>query len=561
MALGGETTLIRVGEVPMGEVASKGFTLTSACEIEISGAAAYVHKPYEKNKIYINQIFYGWIINSDTRQRVWHTLDQFGWQSEKIKGIRALDDRIQLPPGNYEIYYAAIANTYGSYIRKSFYERIMPKIKKQRPLDHERLFITVSAPKEKINPVETDTLIEKLTKDAVVSLRKIGDDADLKKGFSLVDKTRFRLYCIGEGVRREGSLYDYAWITVAETQQIVWGMEVRTARHAGGERKNISVDKIITLPKGNYEVHYQSDDSHSFESWNAPPPNDPSFWGVTLWPYSDEDRRHVAAYKPPKLVKPVLALNQIGNEKRVSKGIALSQPVALRVLCIGEGSDYSGLVDYGWIINADTRETVWTMAGRHTQHAGGADKNRMIDEKIKLPEGHYIVNYVTDDSHAFGKWNAGRPFNESSWGLTLWPSHEKDRKHVTLFNPDQYKSQLVLAEIKEIGNHKYKEVFFTLRRDSKLRVIAIGEGTESGMADYGWIENDDTGRIIWEMTYRKTDHGGGAKKNRLFNDIIMLPKGRYKVIFETDGSHAYPNWNATPPNDPKGYGIRVQYEE
>lgn len=79
------------------------------------------------------------------------------------------------------------------------------------------------------------------------------------------------------------------------------------------------------------------------------------------------------------------------------------------------------------------------------------------------------------------------------------------------------------------------------------------------MYDYGWIENEQ-GRIIWEMTYRKTSHAGGAKKNRLFNDTVYLEAGTYYVYYETDGSHSYNDWNSTPPDNPELYGITVLLE-
>jgi hypothetical protein len=62
------------------------------------------------------------------------------------------------------------------------------------------------------------------------------------------------------------------------------------------------------------------------------------------------------------------------------------------------------------------------------------------------------------------------------------------------------------------------------------------------------------------MTYRNTESAGGAKKNRLFNDTVILPKGNYKVYYETDGSHSYHRWNATPPHDQERYGISLLAE-
>ena len=77
------------------------------------------------------------------------------------------------------------------------------------------------------------------------------------------------------------------------------------------------------------------------------------------------------------------------------------------------------------------------------------------------------------------------------------------------------------------------------------------------MYDYGWIENAKTGRTVWEMTFRRTDHAGGGDKNRKFDDIIDLDAGTYEVFYESDGSHSFGDWNTTPPRKPRNWGITI----
>jgi hypothetical protein len=99
---------------------------------------------------------------------------------------------------------------------------------------------------------------------------------------------------------------------------------------------------------------------------------------------------------------------------------------------------------------------------------------------------------------------------------------------------------------------------FTLDRETTLRVYALGEATGGDMHDYGWIEDARTGRRVWEMTYRTTEHAGGAAKNRKFDGSIHLPAGEYLLVYRTDGSHAFGEWNADPPDDPEAWGIAVR---
>ncbi|HET6274190.1 MAG TPA: hypothetical protein VFG32_14510, partial [Bacteroidota bacterium] len=51
-------------------------------------------------------------------------------------------------------------------------------------------------------------------------------------------------------------------------------------------RKNRMVNTTILLDKGEYVLHYQSDDSHSYGNWNVDPPEDSQYWGITI--YKDE---------------------------------------------------------------------------------------------------------------------------------------------------------------------------------------------------------------------------------------------------------------------------------
>ena len=76
---------------------------------------------------------------------------------------------------------------------------------------------------------------------------------------------------------------DYAWIEDTKTGNVVWEMTYRTTTHAGGAKTNRLFDRSVLLEKGEYELHYQTDDSHAFGSWNDDPPEDRTHWGVTIY--------------------------------------------------------------------------------------------------------------------------------------------------------------------------------------------------------------------------------------------------------------------------------------
>ena len=89
-----------------------------------------------------------------------------------------------------------------------------------------------------------------------------------------------RIYALGEG--RNGQMFDYGWITSADSRKRVWEMRYDDTEGAGGDAKNRLVDTTVRLEKGSYIVHYISDDSHSAEEWNASAPPDGRRWGITV---------------------------------------------------------------------------------------------------------------------------------------------------------------------------------------------------------------------------------------------------------------------------------------
>jgi hypothetical protein len=132
------------------------------------------------------------------------------------------------------------------------------------------------------------------------------------------------------------------------------------------------------------------------------------------------------------------------------------------------------------------------------------------------------------------------------------------KKNVSVY--DEAADESVLVRLTEMGNNAYERERFELKKRSKVSIYALGEGTRGRMYDYAWIE-DSEGDVVWEMSYRMTDHAGGAKKNRVYDDTIELDAGRYVVYYESDGSHSFKRWNASPPADGFNWGVTVRLAE
>lgn len=529
------------------KLVSTGFSLNQQAEVDIQGWGASLPSLDQRSGHLGELLYSSWIIDSNTRKKVWHSLGHSG-SYKHYMGTFKIKTRIQLAKGDYELYLIGVQNTRIRYKPRGKYRELslthIPEI-------------YVSAPAEVMTTFDPELKLKDLFSRAVVTINRVGNNSSEVCYFRLKKEARLRLYALGEGERREGSIFDYAWIEDLTRSRKVWTMNLRTCDRAGGSSKNLLVQEYITLPPGKYAVHYDTDGSHAYGQWSYLPPNDPCFWGITLWPARKQDLdRVVFIRKKANVQKPILAMTKVSNNQHLRQGMELKKDMGLRLFCLGEGTWRKGMIDYGWIENAETGQTVWVMKLDNSVDAGGADKNRMINEVLQLKAGKYVAHFQTDNSHAYANWNNQPPIHQERWGMMIWPQEQSDTRFVSLFNTIQTLEK-PLAALERPGNEFYQEQPFELKDETRLKVVALGEGQDNEMADYGWIESDDTGRIVWQMTYSRTEHAGGAEKNRLIEDLIVLPKGNYKLLFETDDSHAYRMWNDKPPDTPERFGIAI----
>ena len=258
---------------------------------------------------------------------------------------------------------------------------------------------------------------------------------------------------------------------------------------------------------------------------------------------------------PPSEDGVFLSLTRVSDDEIASQGFTVSKPMDVRVYAVGEGTG-NQMHDFGWIINASTRQPVWQMEYRDTERAGGATKNRMVNEVISLDAGDYIAYYMTDGSHSWDDWNSSPPRHENAWGITLLLADgEVDRSIIGEY--DVASDAAIIAQLTAIRDDDSRGASFSLETETEVRIYALGEGESGDMYDYAWLEDAETGQNLWEMTYGITEHAGGARKNRVFNGTIVLPAGEYLLRYEADDSHSLEGWNMTPPHDPFAYGVTL----
>lgn len=562
-ANGQQSAIATLSGIEFQEVSSRGFILDSRQQVTIEATLL-------EGSDNVFSASSTWIIDGVTRELVWEANPAKARESSGPLVVQK--ESMTLPAGPYEMYYASYVDWQktGTWKQGSGVGDIVKNVlhavfDNGRWTDWEDLDDQFDKYGDKLgvqiygrngyteqNP---EVLSSEFLETAFLTITGVGDDAYAVEGFEVSRTVDVEVYSIGE-IEREGR-YDYGWIMDAKTRDIVWSMDYSNTSPAGGAEKNRVTTSKLRLSPGSYAAFYVTDGSHSVDEWNAPPPFDPDFWGITLKVLSPRNLEHITRteYQNVDLDEAIVALRQVRDDEHVSAGFSLAKPASVRIYSVGEGSG-SSMYDYAWIVDAATRDRIWTMEYRKTDHAGGSSKNRVFDGIISLPAGNYIVHYVSDGSHSYGDWNADRPYDQDGWGVTVLPAIGNTT--VGIFSTyNELEDTSVLARVAAVRDDSYKKDSFTIEEDTRVRIYALGEGSGGEMYDYGWIENSQSGRVVWEMTYRMSEHAGGSSKNRMVNSVIGLPAGSYTIYFQTDDSHAFGDWNSSPPSDPENWGITV----
>ncbi|MEM1096608.1 MAG: hypothetical protein AAGJ10_18560, partial [Bacteroidota bacterium] len=237
------------------------------------------------------------------------------------------------------------------------------------------------------------------------------------------------------------SVYDYGWIVDDRTGNTIWELSDDNSTWAGGNENNRMATAFLDLQAGTYTMHYRTDGSHAFNDFDDGAPDNEERWGITLFALdrmvTDEDftvlqeaQRGASARVDTEIAETMLPRfdipqdrilvqhTELGDNASIEAPFSLYQSSELYIYALGELS-FSVQYDYGWIVRADTRETVWEMTWDNTEAAGDDGRSRYFSGIITLPEGDYIVYFTTDFSHAYGSFGRDEPPNADAWGITI----------------------------------------------------------------------------------------------------------------------------------------------
>jgi hypothetical protein len=254
-----------------------------------------------------------------------------------------------------------------------------------------------------------------------------------------------------------------------------------------------------------------------------------------------------------------------------SGGFTLPSTTQLHIQARGGGNEKSIIFSttqmyaYGWIIDAHTREPVWTMDRSNTTRQ---KDDRTFDGDISLPRGSYEIYFTAyafvansgfstfsfnidrrkdsffgdkQKQKGFFSWLDelfGNDFNKEwkhrskDWGIDV--SVDNQINDVTTFSPPKEFSNILYQAVR-LGENEHIKQGFIVSKPISIRIYALGEIDGAGnLADCGWVVNAQTHKRVWEMKRNNLESAGGADKNVKFDGIVGLTAGEYILYFNTD---------------------------
>lgn len=386
--------------------------------------------------------------------------------------------------------------------------------------------------------------------------------------FEVTEATSVRVEALGEYV--DGGWVDRPVISRLFSEDIVWSPSSTVGMWAGGSVKNRSIDTTVVLQPGLYSASYSTDRSHAYDRWTTNPPWIPVDWGLRVFAADSTGMAHIVDFDAWDRLPQIVSFTCVGQDAYLERSFSLADSTDVLLYALGEISgssryDYTSLVHV--FENRRGVEEVWTMTDENTVGAGGNDKNRRAEARLELAPGIYRLTYQSDRNYDCEDFYSTPPDHPQRWGATLFAldpdfdlstveeidSRQLNRERLEAM---QEEGQEVLIDLTRVGNGQDLRDSFNLANNGMVHIYALGELTPSSRYDYAWIENS-RGQTVWEMTRENTSPAGGTGKNRVFDGDLELQRGHYTVYYESDGSHAFGDFDQESPYDPESWGITV----
>lgn len=554
--------IIVFSDLQAGKLYRAGLQVDEETDLAISMTIAF-----ETDEEDAQLAVYGWILDNRDHSVVWIVNPL----TANRAGVLALvADTIHIAPGSYDVFFTTLGPTTRS-------RRDAPFLGLKPFWTNYKSEWSMSVSEAQIQENKTYSIREvgvnggsAEAENHIWSTGPIGDHSMKSFVFRVVAPSDLILYSVGEMCT---SGCDYGWIEDIHTSERIWQMDWENTEPAGGMDKNRQFSGTIRMAPGIYRAVFRTNGGHSANYWNANPPTDPDGWGLSM---TGSNPMNFVEVDPWAQSQPIIDLTGIGDDEFREVQFALTEPASLIVFAVGEISSKGALYDYAWIENRTTHQTRWEMSREKSQHAGGDNTNRTETAFLDLDVGLYSLYYKSDESHSAERWRKSTPQHPERWGVTVFPmdpdGFDTASFSIVELNPEASESVTdhIAVEVDAgmtpsnqlvgfiaVENDADLTESFELTETTSLRIVAEGEISSGGRYDYGWIENAETGELVWEMTLKNTKFAGGEDRNRRFEGLLTLPAGSYVARYTSDFSHAFNDFGEGAPLSPRDWGMRI----
>ena len=522
-----QTVVAEIAEIPGPGLYRQDFSLTRDVDVAIDAIGS---GSVEKQAL----IAYAWILDLRTRQPAWRMEAERARAADKPFNLRE-SRTLRLSAGAYALYFAAYGGSFpvqkAIKILKMFNLGSVAISGGNRVRWDEygdpaewRASVRLADPSAGVEGVGR-TLSEP-DLGALIRIDRVGDNAYRRIGLDLSAAVRFRILALGEYASRDQGFADGGWIQERDGCGRVWEMTLVNTLPAGGAEKNRVFDSEITVPPGRYLVCYATDDSHAYGAWNSNPPYDPDSWGITLIPSSPLAPGVAHVTPNPSDENVIVRIDRVGDGDFRTADFRLRHAADLCIRALGEwDASNDRYLDYGWIEDANRLEKVWSMESDRGIYAAGESRNRLVEDRVHLEPGTYRVCYVTDEEHSAAGWHDHPPFDPEAWGIMVRGARGFSADWASPV--DEAQEDRTIIRLAPMRDDQERTVRFEVPERLTVKLIALGEGEDGEMVDYGWLDRDPGGEPVWVMRYADTQHAGGDEKNRRQERLLTLGESRH----------------------------------
>ncbi len=556
--LDGEVT---INDISRADLEHKAFEVLDAADVTIVAFGSLEDANYSRSSE-APMAAYPWIIRRSDRKLVWK-MDPANAAVQEGGMLLRAENTVSLEPGLYDLYYA----TFGSSKNSARDRRLFGvRLGEHWTADRKRWQVALRAESGSISAIrdEDDTIGPENMDNVIWASGPMRNRKHADEIVAVDSPVEVSIYSIGE-ICSDSACGDYGMIENVATGDVVWRLTENNSKPAGGSASNFVYDGTITLDSGIYRLSYHTDAGHAYRSWHGNPPFDPAAWGMTVYSTDEKASGNVRPFDIWAEREPAVKLAPARNSATFEQTFTVTETTDILVYGMGE-IDGNNRYDYGWLDNLDNGEVVWSMNEDNVRRAGGSRDNSVAEEYLTLEAGRYSLNYVSDDSHSYGSWERDKPDHEERWGVTLFSLSDAESSTILITesaSKPQARGETHTVKGKEVfamlraGNNQSEDAKIELISSSRLHIRAIGEISQSGEYDFGWIRQEPSGTIVWKMDRTNTISAGGDERFRLFDGIVTMEEGSYSIHFETDESHAYGDFRDASPDFQSDYGMRV----